>query len=132
MRTQALAGLSFMRKGQTVYALSALAESQEVTARLKVVSVGLPFVRLVGHYLKPTSAALRLLAKEIWRNRMSLELNQALELVWAGQIELPHSLEEGYVLLEIPGLVLGCGLALPGRIKSQIPRREIRALLGGR
>ncbi len=132
MRPQALAGLSFMSKGQTVYALSALPESQEVSARLRVVSVGLPFVRIVGRYMKPTSAALRLLAKEICCNRMSLELNQALELVWAGQIELAHSLEEGYVLLEIPGLVLGCGLALPGRIKSQIPRREIRALLGGR
>ncbi len=124
-----MAGFSFLRRGQTIYAMSAPWGWLEPLAGLRAVSVGLPFARRVGGYLKPTSAALRLLDAWVTRNRLRLGLEQALELLAAGQIGLEHGLQEGYVLLECSGLALGCGLALRGRIKSQIPRRETRALL---
>lgn len=119
-----------MKKGSTVYALSAPKADPEPSAGLKVVSVGLPLARIVGNYWKPTSVSLRLLDPWITSNRLSLEPEEALKLLREGQLKLHHHLEEGYVLLESSGLVLGCGLALPGRIKSQIPRRETRTLFG--
>jgi len=122
---EVLSRFSLMRRGHTIYLLSAFQADTEPAAGLRVVSAGLPFARKVGRYLKPTSSALRLLDDWITRNRLRLEPVEALELLREGQISLEHGLAEGYVLLESSGLALGCGLALPGRIKSQIPCREI-------
>lgn len=121
---EVLARFSWVRRGHTTYALSADHGDKEPTRGLQVVSAGLPFARKVGKYLKPTSAALRLLEAWITRNRVELAPAQALELIRQGQISLDHGLSEGYVLVESSGLALGCALALRGRIKSQIPRRE--------
>lgn len=124
MAQEVLARFSFMRRGHSIYVLSPDQGDMEPGRGLQVVSAGLPFARKVGKYLKPTSAALRLLEAWITRNRVELEPAQALELIREGQISLDHGLAEGYVLVESLGLALGCALALPGRIKSQIPRRE--------
>ena len=126
---QALENLSLWERGSTIHALSLTRGEVEPLASLRVVTVGLPLLRKVGRHLKPTSAALRLLSPWVTRNRLSLEPAQATELVQTGGIKLEHDLEEGYVLLETRGMALGCGLALPGRIKSQIPKRESRPLL---
>lgn len=110
------------KRSDTIYALSICQEDSEPAAGLQVVSAGLPFARRVGKYLKPTSSALRLLQAWITKNRLRLKPQQAVELLGKGQLSLEHSLEEGYVLVESAGVVLGCALALPGRLKSQIPK----------
>lgn len=131
MPGKVLERFSLWRRGHTFYALSQPETHPEATSPLQVVSVGLPILRRVGRYLKPTSAALRLLSPWISRNRISLEAKQARQLLSAGQIEWSEPASEGYVLLEVGVTVLGCGLALPGRIKSQIPRREVQSLCLG-
>ena len=111
--------------GRTVYALCRSGWQVEPTLCLEVVSVGIPVTRWVGARPKPTSCALRLLSPWIRLNRISIDVTMVKELLRYGEIPWSAPGQEGYVLLELGRRVLGCGLLLPGRIRSQIPAGEI-------
>ncbi len=120
---EALEGFLVFRRGATFYFLAREPdEALEVTGSLKVVSVGLPAIRIVGRQLKPTSSLLRILSPWIKRNRVKLTQTEALELLSKGVICLPTREEEkGYVLVETEHVVLGCGLLQKNVLRSQIP-----------
>jgi len=120
---EALEGFLVFRRGATFYFLSrGPGEALEVTGGLKVVSVGLPAIRIIGRQFKPTSSLLRILSPWIKKNRVKLTQTQALELLSKGSIGFPtRGHEKGYVLVETEHLVLGCGLLQENVLRSQIP-----------
>jgi NOL1/NOP2/fmu family ribosome biogenesis protein len=125
----ALDRFTFLERGGTVHALSVSRDHMHSLLGLRVVTVGVPLVRRIGkHHLKLTSPALRLLSPSITRNRIRLDDAEALRLMARGEIPWAEPASEGYVLLETTSGVLGCGLMLPGRLRSQIPRSEAQAL----
>jgi NOL1/NOP2/fmu family ribosome biogenesis protein len=120
---EALEGFLVFQRGATFYFLARESgEASDVTRTLKVVSVGLPAIRVVGRQLKPTSSLLRILSPWIKKNRVKLTQSQALELLSKGSISFPAGEhEKGYVLVETEHLVLGCGLLQKNVLRSQIP-----------
>jgi NOL1/NOP2/fmu family ribosome biogenesis protein len=119
---------SLWERGETYWALSVPAAVPKALAELKVVCVGIPLVRKVRHWLKPTTAGLRLLAPWITRNRIHLERSELRDLLSRGEIPWTGDGSEGYVLLETDEGILGCGLLRKGRLFSQIPKSEVAAL----
>jgi hypothetical protein len=120
---------SLRARSGTWFALSPSPEALGDLGRLRVVTVGIPFARRIGRrHIKPTSSALRLLSPWITRNRVTLDEAGALRLLARGEIPWEEPASEGYVLLETVAGTLGCGLMLPGRLRSQIPRSEVQTL----
>lgn len=116
------------QRGNTYWILSNAASTLHAFAALRVVCVGLPVLRRVRDRLKPTTAGLRLLSPWVQANRICLEDSQARELLSKGEIPWVGDDAEGYVLLETNLGTLGCGLLLGGKLRSQIPRSEVKAL----
>ena len=114
-------------RGTTYWILSGCDVPPEAMRNLRVVTVGVPFLRKIRHRLKPTTTGLRLLAPWISRNRFELTPPQVLELLSSGEIPWPKR-SEGYVLLETHAGVLGCGLMGKGVLRSQIPLSQVRVL----
>lgn len=93
-------------------------------ASLKVHSVGLPVLRKVHHYLKPTTVALQRFGQHATRHTYALTTTQAARLLQEHELPLECDWQPGYILLRHQGRIVGCGLYTPGRLRSQIPRRQ--------
>lgn len=116
-------------RGNTYFGLSRSSPGdKEPVLPFKVTYVGLPLLRRVGRYLKPTSPALRLFSPWITRNRILLPDDDAWNFITCGEIPLQQDLSEGYVLVQTQTMVIGCGLYLKGRLKSQLPTSELMSL----
>jgi NOL1/NOP2/fmu family ribosome biogenesis protein len=93
-------------------------------ATLKVHSIGLPVLRKMPRYLKPTTAALQRFGQQATRHTLELSVAQVAQLLREYAFPLQMDWQPGYVILCHAGHVLGCGLYTPGRLRSQIPRRQ--------
>jgi NOL1/NOP2/fmu family ribosome biogenesis protein len=122
-----------LREGRSIYWVLSKADALDVGLKsLKVVSAGIPLARRVKDRYKPTSAALRLLAPWLRRNRVYLSEEHVHHLFVKGPLPCSGSVSAGYVLLETDSGVLGCGLVAAGRLHSQIPKAETASYLGQR
>ncbi len=97
-------------------------------ATLKVYTVGLPVLRQVGRYCKPTTAALQTFGHLATRNVVELSTAQLERLLRHRILPLSLALTPGYVMLRAAGHILGCGLYTAGRLLSQLPQRQVRQL----
>jgi NOL1/NOP2/fmu family ribosome biogenesis protein len=91
-------------------------------ASLQVESVGLPLLRLMQAGFKPTSVGLQVFGTHADRNTVSLRPTQLIELVEKREIGLECSASPGYVIVRVEAFIIGCGLCIPGRLVSQLPR----------
>ena len=120
-----------MLRKDTFWGLSRPERPVDDLLSLRVVSVGIPFARKVVGHIKPTSASLRLLGPWITENRLFMDEPQAIELL--ANREIPRTeegLSPGYVLIDTPLGVLGCGLLKGDRLISQIPKADAHHFLG--
>ncbi|MFO7767386.1 MAG: hypothetical protein R6W82_00255 [bacterium] len=129
---EVLAGWRILSTGPTLWGVR---EHELLDDALQVFTVdrtSMPFLRRVGSYWKPTTVVLQLLAPHITRARVRLTADELDALVTDGGLPrtLP-GLESGYVAVEGPAGVAGCGLYLEPRpeedkpegiILSQFPR----------
>jgi NOL1/NOP2/fmu family ribosome biogenesis protein len=95
-------------------------------ARLKVHHTGLPILRHIRQHLKPTTAALQHFGDQARRNVLDLSTERMIALFYARELPLHLDLDPGYVVLRHAGHILGCGLYTPGRLRSQIPSRQVQ------
>lgn len=95
-------------------------------ARLKVHHTGLPVLRHIRQHLKPTTAALQRFGEQARRNVLELSTVQMIALFHTAELSLHLDLDPGYVVLRHAGHILGCGLYTPGRLRSQIPSRQVQ------
>jgi NOL1/NOP2/fmu family ribosome biogenesis protein len=107
-----------------VYALVRDSSHLEMLASLKVQSVGLPVLRKMPHHLKPTTAALQRFGHQATRHRVELSAPQMQALLRGEELQVHIDVQPGYVILLYAEYILGCGLYTPGRLRSQIPRRQ--------
>jgi len=100
------------------------------------VRCGLPFVRLVAGYLKPTTVFLQRFGQAGSQNTVSLEWKDVKALCSAGEISLDKASMEtgrlepqGYVIIKALGHVLGAGLLLEeSRLLCRFPKAIRQAL----
>lgn len=95
----------------------------EELAALRIQNVGLPLVRQVAGYLKPTTPAAQLLGRHARRRVAELAPAELERLRREGEIPWRGPWEPGYVFLAAAGQTWGCGLYLePGRLLSRLPK----------
>jgi hypothetical protein len=124
---EARRGYTLWDRGKVYWGLSAPTYPIENLSSLKVVSVGIPLVRRVGHRLKPTTSCLRLFSNHIVKNRIHLKAPEVIKALLNAEIPWPEDVSDGYVLIEAEQGVLGCGLMCRGKLQSQIPKSESAA-----
>ncbi len=96
-------------------------------APLKVSKVGLKAFQKVGAYVKPTTRLIQTFGHAATRARVALDEKQLLRLLADEGIPMDLGLDKGYVILSLgKDLILGAGFYAQGKVKSQLPRKELR------
>jgi NOL1/NOP2/fmu family ribosome biogenesis protein len=95
---------------------------------LKVSRVGLRAFQQVGAYVKPSTRLIQLLAPQVSRGRFEIDESQLQRLLAGEAVPFESPLENGYVVLSVKGLVLGLGLLVNGKVRSQIPKSQAHPL----
>jgi NOL1/NOP2/fmu family ribosome biogenesis protein len=109
-----------------IYGILPISAPVATFARLKVHHTGLPVLRHIRQHLKPTTAALQRFGDQAKCNVLDLSTDQMIALFHTAELSLHLNLDPGYVVLRHAGHSLGCGLYTPGRLRSQIPARQVQ------
>lgn len=97
------------------------------TAQLKVSKVGLKAFQEVGAYVKPTTRMIQAFGHSATRATLEIDVEQLQRFLDNEDIPMDLDLEKGYVILSLgKDMILGLGFYGHGKVKSQIPRKEIR------
>jgi NOL1/NOP2/fmu family ribosome biogenesis protein len=95
--------------------------------RLKVEMVGLKAFQKVGSYIKPTTRLIQVFGSSATRAKWNLTRQEVECVVREEAFDVPDTeLENGYVILCLGDYVLGLGLLIHGKVKSLIPRRDMK------
>jgi NOL1/NOP2/fmu family ribosome biogenesis protein len=94
----------------------------------KVSRVGLRAFQQVGAYVKPSTRMVQLLAAQVTKGRFEIHERQLHRLLAGEAFPLETTLENGYVILSTKGHVLGLGLLIDGKVRSQIPKSQARLI----
>lgn len=119
---EVLAGWRILSTGPTLWGIREHPLLDDALQVFDVERTSMPFLRRVGSYWKPTTVVLQLLAPHISRARVRLSEAELEGLVARGG--LPRTLpgaESGYVAVEGPAGVAGCGLYLEPRPEEDKP-----------
>lgn len=102
-----------------------------------MVTIGVPFLRLVRGRLKPTTRGLQLLGSKAARSVADVSTKDIEKFLKGEKIAPPEGATPGYAVVRHRGFVLGCGLIMKGKKRegpaliSQIPKSvELSGLLG--
>jgi NOL1/NOP2/fmu family ribosome biogenesis protein len=97
---------------------------------LKVSKAGMKAFKKVGAFFKPTTRLIQVFGSRATRARLEIDEAQALRLIKGEEIRTDLGLNTGYVILSMKGdRILGLGFYIDGAVRSQIPRKEIRAAM---
>lgn len=100
----------------------------EQIASLKVQTVGLTILRKIRQHLKPTTTALQRFGPYATSHQVSLSPEEMATLIRHRSLAMTLPLQPGYVILKYEGHILGCGLYIPGFLRSQLPRHQSAGL----
>ena len=95
---------------------------------LKVSRVGLRAFQQVGAYVKPSTRMVQLLAPQVSKGRFEIHERQLHRLLAGETLPFETTLENGYVILSMKDHVLGLGLLINGKVRSQIPKSQTRLI----
>ena len=96
-------------------------------AQLKVSRVGLKAFHKVGAFIKPTTRIIQMFGHAATKAKFAIDGEQLQRLVNNQDLPLNVSMDKGYVILSLgEDTVLGLGFYGHGKVKSQIPRKELR------
>jgi len=96
-------------------------------AKLKVLKVGIKAFEDVGAFIKPTTRLIQSFGSKATRAIFDITKDELKRLINGEKITVNIDLANGYVILLIKDRVLGLGLIIDGKIRSQLPTKEIRA-----
>ncbi len=105
-------------------------QAEEIEFPGSFVRCGLPFMRIVAGYLKPTTVFLQRFGGLATKNILSMEKEQVYEFCNKGQIDLNQSAlgsapinPPGYVIIKTSGHILGAGLLMEDfRLLCRFPK----------
>ncbi|HOP48418.1 MAG TPA: hypothetical protein PK874_12225 [Desulfobacteraceae bacterium] len=96
-------------------------------SHLKPSKVGLKAFHKVGNFIKPTTRMIQIYGPAATRAKLEIDESQLSALLSGGDIPFETDIEKGYVILTLKGnRVMGLGLLINGRVRSQLPRKEVR------
>jgi NOL1/NOP2/fmu family ribosome biogenesis protein len=120
-------GSNIFKRGRTFWLAHASEHLRDIRD-LDVVTVGLPFLRLVRGRLKPTTRGLQLLGSKATRSVADVSKKDIERFLAGEKIAPPEETTPGYAVVRYRGYVLGCGLIMKGKkgegaaLVSQIPK----------
>ncbi len=93
----------------------------------RIVTLGLLIAR-VSRSVKPSTNLFQLFGRQISRNRIELDREQALSFAKGEDVRVSEgqaaSCTDGYVLLGYEGFPLGCGFLQVGAVKNLVPKAK--------
>lgn len=107
---------------RTVYLIS---KSYHLTdmASIKINTAGIPFIRNVAGYLKPTTWAVQRFGSMATRHVVTLTDRQLYSMIQEGEIQIECKHEQGYVIIKNQDKIWGCSLFLkPDRLLCRLPK----------
>jgi NOL1/NOP2/fmu family ribosome biogenesis protein len=101
-----------------------------LASQLKLSKLGMRAFHRVSDFIKPTTRMIQHFGYESTKARFAINKGQLLKLIEGGSIPADLDLDDGYVILDLENRwILGLGLIINGRVRSQLPRKEIRAIM---
>jgi NOL1/NOP2/fmu family ribosome biogenesis protein len=98
-----------------------------LASQLKVRKVGLKAFKKVGAFIKPSTRMIQVFGPAATKARLEIDIRQLKRLLAGEEIPLDLDLGKGYIILELgTNRILGLGLFIDGKVRSQIPRKELR------
>lgn len=96
-------------------------------SQLRVSKLGIKAFSRLGQFVKPSTRLIQIFGHLATRARLDIDQKELALLLRGGELSVSLSLENGYVILALRGnQILGLGLLISGKIRSQLPRKEIR------
>lgn len=87
--------------------------------------MGLRAFHKIGGFVKPTTRMMQAFGHAATKGKIELDEHQLFKLLEGRELEVGSTLANGYVLLVLPESgVLGTGLLINGRVRSQIPKKQ--------
>ncbi len=99
-------------------------------SHLKVAKVGLRAFQSVGNFVKPTTRFIQTFGRFASKAKLQINMGQLQTLLEGGEIPVDLKLDNGYVILSTEkDTILGLGFLINGKIRSQLPKKEIRSAM---
>jgi NOL1/NOP2/fmu family ribosome biogenesis protein len=98
----------------------------EQSSGLKVWRVGLKAFQEVGIYIKPTTRMIQSFGHRALRAFMDITEGDLERLAGGYFIPANMGIDNGYIILAMKGRILGLGLLIDGKVRSQIPKKDTR------
>lgn len=94
---------------------------------LKTSYAGMKGFQRIGSFIKPTTRMIQVFGHLATRCVLSIDTEELAILLSGGELSKELGIENGYIILKTyQGQILGLGLFLNGKVRSQIPRKEVR------
>jgi NOL1/NOP2/fmu family ribosome biogenesis protein len=101
-----------------------------LASQLKLAKIGMRAFHRVSVFIKPTTRMIQYFGYESTKARFGINEGQLLKLLDGESIPADLDLDDGYIILDLGNRwILGLGLLINGRVRSQLPRKEIRAIM---
>lgn len=95
--------------------------------QLKVSTLGLKAFRKIGTFLKPTTRMVQIFGHAATKAKIDIDEKQLIKLLNGEELQVDLDLDTGYVILILKKRgVLGLGFYSNGKVRSQIPKKELR------
>ena len=99
-------------------------------SQLKVSKIGLRAFQRVGNFVKPTTRFIQTFGRFATEAKIQINMAQLRTFLEGGEIPVDLKLDNGYVVLSTEeDRVLGLGLLIDGKIRSQLPKKELRSAM---
>ncbi|MBW1720866.1 MAG: hypothetical protein JRH13_01465 [Deltaproteobacteria bacterium] len=123
-------GYVLLRKGKSWWLLKD-SPLLEMARRLKISLAGMRAFNRVGGFIKPTTRLIQVFGKKARKAVLEISKDQLYRLASGERIEADLAVEKGYVILRYKGRALGLGFYANGTVLSQLPKKDLKFLIGG-
>ncbi|MFC1840911.1 hypothetical protein ACFL1N_15135 [Thermodesulfobacteriota bacterium] len=97
-------------------------------SHLKINKVGIKAFQEVGSFMKPATRMIQYFGKHATKALLDLNVVQLKSIVRGEYLPLDIDLENGYVILSHRDQILGLGLLIDGKVRSQLPVKDVKFL----
>ena len=97
-------------------------------SHLKIQRLGIKAFQEVGSFMKPTTRIIQYFGGMATKAVIDLEDNQLKNLLKGEYLPVNMGLENGYIILSYKEQVLGLGLLIDGKVRSQLPVKDVKFL----
>jgi NOL1/NOP2/fmu family ribosome biogenesis protein len=98
--------------------------------RLKLAKIGMRMFHRVSSFIKPTTRMIQHFGHKATKARLGINERQLSRLLEGESIPADLDIDDGYIILDLENCwILGLGLLINGRVRSQLPQKELRAIM---